>query len=471
MSISSLGAVGYNYQPQAFTARKYSGPEDLQPGLIMPEKEPEEKKNAHSTLKTVAKIAIVVGGAIVLKKHGKGIWNKLKGLFNKGTKAATEGVKVATEGAKVATEGAKVATEGAKVAAEGAKATTEGAARKVTEFKPGKDYIAPNTPVKVNKPAKPAAEVVGNIETSTANSSARKAVEQAIQDTPTKAQQAAYDESIRYVAPNAEQKATIELNNSKAVKATAQAHQIQNLASAESKGALETARQGMSEVNTSLNGLFESNGAKLTLKDGKIVKIQAPDGRTITDEVKIAKYEYKHGVDLSKLKPASTSKTPAPTTEAVAPKKTSARKQGETASAKTTTPKQTKEPVIEKVPETKVPTQAATDENKALEEMIAQREADAARIRQQEMDEMFTKQQKKMEALRKRQEQDFDDLMIQSAASDDIFAHNPSNNIFVDPLPSSKVGDMFTHNPTFVDPLPSSSTHPTGFDDMLDMGF
>ena len=103
--------------------------------------------------------------------------------------------------------------------------------------------------------------------------------------------------------------------------------------------------------------------------------------------------------------------------------------------------------------------------------MIAQREADAARIRQQEMDEMFTKQQKKMEALRKRQEQDFDDLMIQSAASDDIFAHNPSNNIFVDPLPSSKVGDMFTHNPTFVDPLPSSSTHPTGFDDMLDMGF
>lgn len=482
MSISSLGAVGYNYQPQAtsFTAKPYRGTEDFEAGFIMPQDQPEKKKK-HTVLKTVVTIAALVGTAVFLKKHGKGIWNKIKGLFNKGAK-----------------EGAKVAEEGAK--------TAETAGRKAIEFKPGKDYITPGTPVKVNQPAKPAAEVVEKIETSTANSSSRKAVEQAIKDTPTKAQQAAYNESIRYVAPNAEQKAAIALNNSTAAQATSEAHQIQNLASTESKGALETARQGMSEVNTSLNGLFESNGAKLTLKNGKIVKIQAPDGRTITDKVKIAKYEYKHGIDLSNLTPASAPKAPkapatpaapAPATEAVTAKKPSAKKQqemeaawqeytqsnvptaeeilakkqGETVAAKPTAPKQTKEPVAEKLPETKAPTQAATDESKALDEMIAQREADAARVRQQELDEMFTKQQKKMEALRKRQEQDFDDLMIQSAASDDIFAHNPSNNIFVDPLPSSKVDDMFTHNPTFVDPLPSSSTHPTGFDDMLDMGF
>ncbi len=435
MSISSLGAVGYNYQPQAtsFTAKPYRGTEDFEAGFIMPQDKPEKKKK-HTVLKTIVTVAALIGTAVFLKKHGKGIWNKIKGLFNKGAK---EGVKI---------------PEGVK--------TAETAGRKSIEFKPGKDYIAPGTPVKVKTPKKPEAEVVRNIETGTANSSSRKAVEQAIKDTPTAAQQAAYDESIRYVAPNAEQKAAIALNNSTAAQATSEARQIQNLASAESKGALETARQGMSEVNTSLNGLFESNGAKLTLKDGKIVKIQAPDGRTITDKVKIAKYEYKHGIDLSNLTPASAPKAPkAPATPAApAPAP-------EAVAAKPTAPKQTKEPVAEKLTETKAPTQAATDESKALDEMIAQREADAARIRQQEMDEMFAKQQKEMEALRKRQEQDFDDLMIQSAASDNIFAHNPSNNIF-DPLHSG-VDDILTHS-SGVDDMFS---HSTGFDDMLDMGF
>ena len=92
----------------------------------------------------------------------------------------------------------------------------------------------------------------------------------------------------------------------------------------------------MSEVNTSLNGLFESNGAKLTVKNGKIVKIQTPDGRAITKELNIAKYEHKHGIDLSKLTPASTPKAPtatpaapAPATETVAPKKFSVNQQQE----------------------------------------------------------------------------------------------------------------------------------------------
>ncbi len=98
MSISSLGAVGYSYQPQAtsFTSKPYHGTEDFQPGLVMTPKEPE--KNDHSTLKTVAKLAIIVGGAIVLKKHGKTIWNKVKGFFSKGAKAAAtaEGTKAAS---------------------------------------------------------------------------------------------------------------------------------------------------------------------------------------------------------------------------------------------------------------------------------------------------------------------------------------------------------------------------------------
>ena len=64
MSISNLGAIGYQPQVTSFTAKKYNGPEDFKPGLIMPEKE--EKKNKHTVLKTVATLAVVVGAAVLL---------------------------------------------------------------------------------------------------------------------------------------------------------------------------------------------------------------------------------------------------------------------------------------------------------------------------------------------------------------------------------------------------------------------
>ena len=358
MSISNLGAIGYQPQATSFTAKKYNGPEDFKPGLIMPEKE--EKKNKHTVLKTVATLAVVVGAAVLLKKHGKSIWNKIKGFFNKGSKVVGEGAK-----------------------------TAETAGNKI----------------KVNTPAKPAAEVVRNIETSTANSSARKAVEQAIKDTPTKAQQAAYDESIRYVAPTAEQKAAIKANNAVAARETAIAHQIQNTASPESVKALEKAKQGMSEVNTSLNGLFESNGAKLTVKNGKIVKIQTPDGRAITKELNIAKYEHKHGIDLSKLTPASapkakpkakikvdtkkqqeidaawkeyTSKQNVPTTEQIF-----AQRNAEAAKLK-------QEQVSQAWAEhTTVPKQTTAKTEQNIADIFAQRKAEEAALKKQQMDEMW----------------------------------------------------------------------------------
>lgn len=358
MSISNLGAIGYQPQVTSFTANKYNGPEDFKPGLIMPEKE--EKKNKHTVLKTVATLAVVVGAAVLLKKHGKSILNKIKGFFNKGSKVAGEGAK-----------------------------TAETAGNKI----------------KVNTPAKPAAEVVRNIETSTANSSARKAVEQAIKDTPTKAQQAAYDESIRYVAPTAEQKAAIKANNAVAARETAIAHQIQNAASPESVKALEKAKQGMSEVNTSLNGLFESNGAKLTVKNGKIVKIQTPDGRAITKELNIAKYEHKHGIDLSKLTPAS-----APKAKPKAKIKVDTKKQQEIDAAwKEYTSKQnvpTTEQIFaqrnadaaklkqEQVSQawaehTTVPKQTTAKTEQNIADIFAQRKAEEAALKQQQMDEMW----------------------------------------------------------------------------------
>lgn len=346
MSISNLGAIGYQPQVTSFTAKKYNGPEDFKPGLIMPEKE--EKKNKHTVLKTVATLAVVVGAAVLLKKHGKSILNKIKGFFNKGSKVAGEGAK-----------------------------TAETAGNKI----------------KVNTPAKPAAEVVRNIETSTANSSARKAVEQAIKDTPTKAQQAAYDESIRYVAPTAEQKAAIKANNAVAARETAIAHQIQNTASPESVKALEKAKQGMSEVNTSLNGLFESNGAKLTVKNGKIVKIQTPDGRAITKELNITKYEHKHGIDLSKLTPAS-----APKAKPKAKIKVDTKKQQEIDAAwKEYTSKQN------------VPT---------TEQIFAQRNADAAKLKQEQVSQAWAEHTTAPKQTSAKTEQNIADIFAQRKAEE-----------------------------------------------------
>lgn len=346
MSISNLGAISYQPQVTSFTAKKYNGQEDFKPGLIMPEKE--EKKNKHTVLKTVATLAVVVGAAVLLKKHGKSILNKIKGFFNKGSKVVGEGGKTAE-------------TTGNKI--------------------------------RVNTPAKPAAEVVRNIETSTANSSARKAVEQAIKDTPTKAQQAAYDESIRYVAPTAEQKAAIKANNAVAARETAIAHQIQNAASPESVKALEKAKQGMSEVNTSLNGLFESNGAKLTVKNGKIVKIQTPDGRAITKELNIAKYEHKHGIDLSKLTPAS-----APKAKPKAKIKVDTKKQQEIDAAwKEYTSKQN------------VPT---------TEQIFAQRNADAAKLKQEQVSQAWAEHTTAPKQTTAKTEQNIADIFAQRKAEE-----------------------------------------------------
>lgn len=358
MSISNLGAIGYQPQVTSFTAKKYNGPEDFKPGLIMPEKE--EKKNKHTVLKTVATLAVVVGAAVLLKKHGKSILNKIKGFFNKGSKVVGEGAKTAETAGKTI----KVNTPTADVA----------------------KTIKTGT-------AKPAAEVVRNIETSTANSSARKAVEQAIKDTPTKAQQAAYDESIRYVAPTAEQKAAIKANNAVAARETAIAHQIQNTASPESVKALEKAQQGMSEVNTSLNGLFESNGAKLTVKNGKIVKIQTPDGRAITKELNIAKYEHKHGIDLSKLTPAS-----APKAKPKAKIKVDTKKQQEIDAAwKEYTSKQN------------VPT---------TEQIFAQRNADAAKLKQEQVSQAWAEHTTAPKQTTAKTEQNIADIFAQRKAEE-----------------------------------------------------
>lgn len=221
-----------------------------------------------------------------------------------------------------------------------------------------------------------------------------------------------------------------------AARETAIAHQIQNTASPESVKALEKAKQGMSEVNTSLNGLFESNGAKLTVKNGKIVKIQTPDGRAITKELNIAKYEHKHGIDLSKLTPASAPKAKAQAkaealkkkqmdaawkeyTQSKAPSADEilAQRQAELAKldAKAAKSKdaQVSQAWAEHSPKVETPKAEAPKTKQKLEDLIAQNEADATRIKQQrlqEVEEMIEKQKKEIDAALALKKQQMDEM-------------------------------------------------------------
>lgn len=218
----------------------------------------------------------------------------------------------------------------------------------------------------------------------------------------------------------------------------------------------------MSEVNTSLNGLFESNGAKLTVKNGKIVKIQTPDGRAITKELNIAKYEHKHGIDLSKLTPASAPKAkpvapkapetpvPAPKAETAAtPKKTKAQAKAEAlkkkqmdaawkeytqskapsadeilaqrqaelakldAKAAKSKDAQVSQAWAEHSPKVETPKAEAPKTEQKLEDLIAQSEADATRIKQQrlqEVEEMIEKQKKEIDAALALKKQQMDEM-------------------------------------------------------------
>lgn len=136
------------------------------------------------------------------------------------------------------------------------------------------------------------AKIINNIETSTTNASSRKLVEQAIKDTPTKAQQAAYDTAIAYKAPTKEEAKIIAKVNEEAAKETAKAHQIQNL----------IPEKQVQALTKNLNGTFISNGNKIELQNGNIVKIITQDGREITKLKTIAKYEAEGKVDLKNLK-------------------------------------------------------------------------------------------------------------------------------------------------------------------------
>lgn len=142
-------------------------------------------------------------------------------------------------------------------------------------------------------------KTIQNIETVNADKNARNLVERAKADTPTTAQQTAYDKEIAYQAPTKEEAKAIQKNNKKAAEATAEAHRIENSIPTEQAEAL---KQTANTLKTTIknSGTFKTkDGYSITYNKGNITEIITPDGRKITKLKTIAKYENE--IDMNNL--------------------------------------------------------------------------------------------------------------------------------------------------------------------------
>lgn len=101
-----------------------------------------------------------------------------------------------------------------------------------------------------------------------------------------------------------EQRQAIDRNNAQAQVAHSEAHQVQNTVDDKSATALQQAKDNLPEPNSQVSGIFrDASGVEFTYKEGKLVEIKAPDGRKITKELNIAKYEHKHNINPENLTP------------------------------------------------------------------------------------------------------------------------------------------------------------------------
>ena len=142
-------------------------------------------------------------------------------------------------------------------------------------------------------------KTIQNIETVNADKNAQNLVERAKADTPTPAQQAAYDKEIAYQAPTNNEANAIKRNNKQALEATAEAHQIENSVPTERAEAL---KQTANTIKTTIkkSGTYKTkDGYSITYNKGNITEIITPDGRKITKLKTIAKYENQ--IDMNNL--------------------------------------------------------------------------------------------------------------------------------------------------------------------------
>ncbi len=81
------------------------------------------------------------------------------------------------------------------------------------------------------------------------------------------------------------------------------ARQLGNMVSEPDARVLNGVRSGINEADPTLAGTFTSEIGTFTVENGKITKVVTNDGRIITDELKIAKFTSKNGVDVADFKP------------------------------------------------------------------------------------------------------------------------------------------------------------------------
>jgi len=175
-----------------------------------------------------------------------------------------------------------------------------------------KNLFKPKAPDKViprKKYTKPGLEIRENIRnedsgliTRNANNKSRNLVDRANLDTPTPAQQAAYDKQIAYKAPTKEEAQIIKQVRTEANKESAISRQVQNNISQGEQQALQNVRKAAeATAKEAKTGLFKTkDGFTVKLEGGNIKEITTPDGRVITKLKTIDKYQDK--IDMSNLK-------------------------------------------------------------------------------------------------------------------------------------------------------------------------
>ncbi len=158
-------------------------------------------------------------------------------------------------------------------------------------------------------------EVARNADQSHLNANERKIVEDGIDDVPTKEEVDAYQHENGYKKPTAEEKAAIDKNNAEADAANREAHKVENNIDNSSADALKRAKESASDVDFNKNGVFKNENADFVVQNGKVTEIRTKDGRVITDELKIAKYLDKNGIELKDLTPEKVAEPKVETSE------------------------------------------------------------------------------------------------------------------------------------------------------------
>lgn len=161
-------------------------------------------------------------------------------------------------------------------------------------------------------------EVARNADQSHLNANERKIVEDGIDDVPTKEEVDAYQHENGYKKPTAEEKAAIDKNNAEADAANREAHKVENNIDNSSADALKRAKESASDVDFNKNGVFKNENADFVVQNGKVTEIRTKDGRVITDELKIAKYLDKNGIELKDLTPEKVAEPKVETEESKA---------------------------------------------------------------------------------------------------------------------------------------------------------